>query len=146
MPAGRNQVDYTDIDYDALTVKADNSTITYDATKANGSAQVGLAVTWSADDTVALTADADFVLGKLIKVENTGGVLWAVVQNDGMMTLPAGASATVTRGTPIVGALGPSSARGYIRNAASGTAAELVKMNGHIVNVADTTNVVVDLD
>jgi hypothetical protein len=37
------------------TYKIDDSTITYSATAAGGSSQVGLAVTFSADDTVALT-------------------------------------------------------------------------------------------
>jgi hypothetical protein len=144
MPSGRKQVDYTGIRYDALTVKIDNSTIVYDGSKANGAdaTMIGKAVTWSADDTVALAADGDYVLGKLLSVTPDG---FASVQKWGMATLPAGASATVTRGTKIVGALGAASAKGYIRNAASATAAELVKQRGEIVNVADTTNVVVDL-
>jgi hypothetical protein len=141
MPAGRKQVDYTDIDFGALTLKIDASTIVYDSTKANGSAQVGLAVTLSADDTVALTADGDFVLGKLLKVAADG---FCTVQYDGLMALPAGASASVTRGKAIVGALGASSAKGYIREVATATAAELGRMQGSIINAADATAVVVN--
>ena len=92
MPSGRKQVDYTDIDYVAITVKIDNSTIVFDATQAGGAAatMIGKAVTWSAADTVALCADGDHVLGKLIKVEADN---FATVQVAGFTTLPGGASA-----------------------------------------------------
>lgn len=67
MATGRSQVDYTDIRYDALTFKVDGVTIVYDATKANGAADtmIGKAVTLSANDTVALCADGDAIVGKL---------------------------------------------------------------------------------
>ncbi len=124
------------------TYKIDNSTITYDASKAGGSAQVGLAVTFSADDTVALCADGDAVIGKIILVESDNK---ANIMTQGTMTLPGGASATLTRGAKIVGALGASSAKGHIRSAASGTAAELVKARGYIENAGTATAVVVTL-
>lgn len=143
MPSGRNQVDYTDIGYRAITVKIDNSTIVFDSTKAGGAAatMIGKAVTWSAADTVALCADGDHVLGKLLQVTPDN---FAVVQVGGFTTLPGGASATLTQGKKIVGALGAASAKGYIREVATGTAAELGKQNGSIVNAADTTAVVVN--
>ena len=124
------------------TYKIDNSTITYSATAAGGSAQVGLAVTFSAADTVALTADADAVVGKLILVESDDK---ATVMTEGTMTLPGGDSATLTLGATIVGDLGAAAAKGYIRSAASGTAAELVKARGRIENAGTTTAVVVTL-
>ena len=124
------------------TYKIDASTITYDASKAGGSAQVGLAVTFSAANTVALAADGDAVIGKLILVESDDK---ANVMTHGTMTLPGGASATLTLGAKIVGALGASSAKGYIRSAASATAAELVKARGFIDNAATATAVVVTL-
>lgn len=144
MVSGRSQVDYTDILRHDLTMKIDNSTIVFDATKVGGAdaTMIGKAVTISANDTVALCADADYVFGKLVRVFPDN---FCSVQIRGFADLPAGASATVTRGTNIVGALGASSAKGYIRSAASGTAAELIKMGGKIVNNADTTAVVVDL-
>lgn len=142
MASGRQQVDYSDIGYDAITVKVDNSTVLFDATKPGGSSQVGLAVTWSADDTVALTQDGDFVLGKIVKVNAD---LFATIQHKGFCTLPGGNGASLTRGKAIVGALGASSARGYIREVATATAAELGRMNGRIQNVADAANVVVQL-
>jgi len=141
MASGRNQVELDGIDYLAVTQKIDNSTIVFDATKANGSVSVGLAVTLSADDTVALAADGDAVLGKLIGVAFDN---FCTVQVEGFCTLPGGTSATLTRGTKIVGAL-LSSARGYIRSAASATAAELIKCDHTIWNAADTTAVRVHL-
>ena len=61
MPSGRRQVSYEGLRYDAITKKIDNSTITFDATKTNGSAGVGQAVTIVAGtvDAVALAADGD---------------------------------------------------------------------------------------
>lgn len=145
MASGRNQVDYTDIDYSALTLKIDNSTITFDATQPGGAAatMIGKAVTLSAADTVALCADGEFVLGKLLKVTDD---LFCSVQHKGFCTLPGGASASLTLGKAIVGALGAASAKGYIREVATATAAELGRMNGRIINAAVTTDVVVEFD
>lgn len=142
MPAGRDQVDYDGIRYDGMTFKIDNSTIVFDATQVNGAAatMIGKAVTLSADDTVALAADGDAVIGKLLKVEPGN---FATVQMYGYAQLPS--SGTITRGTRIVGALGPASAKGYVRSAASATAAELAKQRGLVVNIADTAAVWVDL-
>lgn len=135
----RDVVDYTDIDATYETYKIDNSTITYSATQTNGSAQVGLAVMLSTDDTVALTLDAVRVAGKLIKVEAD---LKATVQTGGYMKLPSGAGATLTIGSGIVGDL-DTAARGYIRVAAPATLAEVALQRGMIINNDDTANVVV---
>ena len=124
------------------TYKIDNSTITFDRDEVGGSAQVGLAVTFSAADTVALAADGDEIVGKLILVESDDK---ANVQTDGTMTLPGGSGATLTLGTKIVGDLGAASAKGYIRSAASATAAELIVCRGRIENAETTTAVVVTL-
>jgi hypothetical protein len=114
----------------------------YLATEEGGSAQVGLAVTLESDKTVSLVGDGENVEGKLIKVE-PGGV--CVVQVGGVMELPAGDGATVTAGRQIVGDLGAASAEGYIRNVATGTAAELGVARGRILDASDTTAVVVDM-
>lgn len=124
------------------TYKIDNSTIVFDRTKTGGSTQVGLAVTFSADDTVALTADGDAVVGKLIKVESDNK---ATVMTDGTMELAKGDEATVTRGTKIVGALATGSAKGYIRSVNTAVAAELGKARGRIENNATATAIVVTL-
>lgn len=129
------------IRYSADTFAIDNSTITYSATEENGSAQVGLAVTLSADKTVALAGDAEHVLGKLIKVTKDN---FAVVQTKGICTLPAGTSATLTLGAAIVGDL-LVSAKGYIRVSDGSTAAEIIAQKGTILDNDTTTAVVVDL-
>lgn len=139
----RNAVSLIGIGYEAETFLIDNSTITYSATVTGGSASVGLAVTFSADDTVALTADGNAVVGKLVKVEADNK---AVVQTGGYLTLPGGASASLTRGKKIVGALGAASAKGYIREVATATAAELGVARGFITNAGTTTAVVVRLE
>jgi hypothetical protein len=138
----RNIVSFTDIDPLTVTYKIDGSTITYSATTTNGSAQVGLAVTLSTDDTVGLVGDGEAVEGKLIKVEADNK---ATVQVGGYMTLPAGNGASLTLGKKIVGALNASSAEGYIREVATGTAAELGVCRGRIINNDTTTAVVVHL-
>jgi hypothetical protein len=145
----RNAVGYQDIDFLAITQKTDNSTILFSATTTPGlSAQAGLATTWSADDTQALTADANGVAGKLILVDadNPGGANpFCTVQVEGFCQLPGGNAAALTRGKHIVGALGAASARGYIRDVATAAAAELGVQNHTIWNVADTTAVWVKL-
>lgn len=137
----RAGVRYDGIGYKAATFKIDASTITYLATAPNGSSQVGLAVTFSADDTVQLVGDGEFVLGKLISVDKDG---YCVVQIGGMMKLPGGTSASLTRGKAIVGDL-LVSAEGYIREVNTATAAELGVMQGKIINNGTTTAVVVNL-
>jgi hypothetical protein len=128
-----------------LTFIADNSTIVYDGTQANGAptTMIGKAVTLSADNTAALCADGDAVLGKLISVDSDGK---CSVRVHGYVDLPGGASATLTRGVAVVGALGAASAKGYVRIAASATAAELVKARGLIINNGTTTAVGILLD
>ena len=138
----RNTVSYTRNQAQDETYIIDASTITFDVTKVNGSAQVGLAVTLSGNNTIKLTEDGEFVLGKLMKVEGDGK---AAVQESGFMTLPGGASASLTRGKGVVGALGASSAKGYIREVATATAAELGRQRGYIQDVSDTANVLVKL-
>lgn len=138
----RLDVRFTDIDYRAETFKIDNSTITYSATEDNGSAQVGLAVTLSAGDTVELVGDGEAVLGKLIEVTKDN---YGVVQTRGYMTLPGGTAATLTRGKKIVGDL-LVAAEGYIREVAVATAAELGVQRGRIVDATTTTAVVVYLE
>ncbi len=130
-------------DLDNGTYLIDNSTITYDVTKAAGSASIGLAVTLSASKTVALCADGDAVIGRLIKVESDNK---AVVQTGDWVKFSGGLSATLTLGTGIVGALGASSAKGYVRSAASATAAELLKAVGQIHDNTDPTAIIVRMN
>ena len=140
----RNTVAFDGIGAVYATFLIDNSTIVYDATKANGAAatMIGQAVSLSAAATVQLASDAEAIVGKLIKVEADNK---ATVQVRGFMTLPGGASATLTRGLKIVGALGAASAKGFIRIAASATAAEIVAGIGQIIDASTTTAVVVHI-
>lgn len=123
------------------TYEIDAVSITYSATVAGGSSQVGLAVTLTDDNTIATAADGEEIEGKLIKVEADG---WATVQVGGYMTLPAGTSASLTNGKKIVGDL-LVSAEGYIREVNTGTAAELGVCRGRIIDNSTTTAVVVCL-
>jgi len=137
MADARLDVTFDGIGYGAETYAIDDSTITYSATSANGSASVGLAVTLSAGSTVALCADAEHVLGKLISVSADN---FATVQTSGFATLPGGTSATLTEGKAVVGDL-LVAAKGYVRDANTAVAAELGVMNGRIID-ADTTTAV----
>lgn len=140
----REAVNHVGIGYVADTYPHD-STIVYDATLAGGAAttMVGKAVTLAANNQIALTADGNMVLGKLIKVEPNG---FAVVQIGGQMTLPGGNGATLTAGKKIVGALGASSAKGYIREVATATAAELGVCRGYTIDSSTATDTVVFLE
>lgn len=137
----RADVNFNEIGAEFVTFKIDNSTIAYSATAANGSAQVGLAVALSAAETVELAGDGEEVVGKLVSVEPDG---YCTVQVAGFMTLPAGTSASLTVGKKIVGDL-LVSAEGYIREVATGTAAELGVARGMIIDAGVTTAVVVRL-
>lgn len=127
-----------------MSCKIDDSTITYSATEDDGSAQVDLAVTFSADALVIETvADGEFVLGKLAKVEKDGV---ALVQYAGGMTLKAGDGvSSLALGKRIVGDLGAAAAEGYIREVATGTAAEMGVARGFAVDDSTLTAVCVML-
>ena len=134
----RLTVGFDGIAAEYATFKIDNSTIVYSATQNGGSAAVGKAVTMSADDTVALANDGEAVIGKLIKVESDN---IATVQIKGAVTLPGGTSASLTRGKKIVGAVDGSGNKGYIREVATATAAELGVCRGFIVDAGTSTAV-----
>lgn len=137
----RADVDFVGIGYRAETFAIDDSTITYSATADNGSSVVGRAVTLSAAGTVALAADAEPIIGKLIQVHSDN---FATVQTKGHCTLPGGTSATLTLGAAIVGDL-LVAAKGYIRVSDGATAAEIIAQRGRIIDAGTTTAVVVDL-
>lgn len=128
--------DYTGIDNVRLPFGIDGVTLIYDPTAAFGHAAAGRAVTLSGDKIVALCADGEFVLGRLEAIESDGT---AIVIVDGLVQLPGGNGATLTRGKEIVGALGPASAKGYIREVASATAAELARGRGSLLT-SDATS------
>lgn len=127
-----------------FAVKSGGS-ITYDRTYEGNSPEFGRACAMSAASEVNLAADAEAVVGKLLKVEKDPTYTYVcTVQVAGFMTLPGGTGASLTRGKKIVGAL-LSSAKGYIREVATGTAAELGVARGFILDASDTAAVVVAL-
>lgn len=136
----RNVIAFDEIDAESVTFLIDGVTITYDATLPNGAAatMIGKAVTLSAARTVALAADADPVIGKLIAVESDSK---ARVQVGGFMEFGAGTAAALTLGCTIVGAL-LAAAKGYIRVS---VAAESPKARGAIIDASVTTAVIVRL-
>lgn len=138
----RADVKYDGIKAEYVTYKADNSTITYSATEKNGSAVVGRAVTFSANETVQLAGDGEAIVGKLIEVTKDN---YCVVQTGGYMTLPGGTSASLTLGKKIVGDL-LVSAEGYIREVDTAQAAELGVARGAIQDASVTTAVVVRME
>jgi hypothetical protein len=126
-----------------LTFRVDAATIVYDATLPGGSAVVGRAVGLKAASggLVELVADGQRVLGKLLQVEADGACSIAVT---GVVTLPGG-DAPPAVGLPIVGAT-LAAARGYIRAAASATAADLLAMRGTVFDPTTSTAIEVHLD
>lgn len=147
MATPRDGLDYSGILPKNVTFKYD-STIIFDNTKAKNSAQAGLAVTLTADDTVGLAADGDRIVGRLelVHAGGQGGGTICSVQVRGFCKLPLGNAQTATRGQAIVGALGVASAKGYIRNVNTAVAAELGKCSGEIMRAVDgSNNVLIDL-
>jgi len=144
MPNPRNLVDFEGIHGAYSTYKTDGVTIVYDATQPGGAAAatLGKAVSLSAAGTVQLASDGEAIVGKLLKVEADNK---ATVQDAGFVSLPAGNAASVTLGLKVVGALGAAAAKGYIREVASATAAEINKGRGQIVDASVTTAVYVRL-
>ena len=119
--------------------------ITYDRTYEGNSPEFGRACAMTAASEVDLCADADCVVGKLLKVEKDPTYTYVCsVQVAGLMTLPGGTGATLTRGKKVVGDLLVAD-KGYIREVDTAVAAELGKMRGFIIDASDTAAVVVAL-
>lgn len=124
-----------------FAVKSGGS-ITYDRTDEGNSPEFGRACTLSGNSEVDLVGDGEAVLGRLLKVEKDPTFTYvATVQIGGVAYLPGGSGATLTRGKKIVGDLGAASAKGYIRDVATGTAAELGVARGVILDISDTAAV-----
>ena len=95
------------------TFQGDGKTIQYDVTKPNRSDAVGKAFKLNAAGIGELVDDGDAIDGKVIAVDDDHKFTAALIF--GGLTLPLGTSATVARGDNVVGALGPSSAKGYVK-------------------------------
>jgi hypothetical protein len=140
MVTPRDVARFDGIGYKAVTMPVDSS-IVYDETEPNGSAQVGLAAALTGNNIAGLAADGAAIKGRIERVEWDG---FATIQIEGYVRLPGVTAATLTRGTKIVGAAG-ATGNGYIRTANSAVAAELSKGIGDIQDVSDATNVLVRL-
>ena len=95
------------------TLKGDGVTIKYDVTKPNRSDAVGKAYTINADGKAELAGDGDQIDGKVNHVDDANNITAAYLFAG--LRLPIGDSATVAKGDKLVGALGPSSAKGYVK-------------------------------
>ena len=104
------------------TLKGDGVTIKYDITKPNRSDAVGKAYKYNKTTGKAeLVADGEEIDGKVLHVDDKHNITAAYMF--GGLRLPLGESATVATGDKLVGALGPESAKGYVKAALSAAAA-----------------------
>ena len=103
------------------TLKGDGVTIKYDVTKPNRSDAVGKAYRMNADGKAELVGDGEEFDGKVTHVDDKHNITGAYMF--GGLRLPLGESATVAKGDKLVGALGPDSAKGYVKAAPSAAAA-----------------------
>lgn len=126
----RKRIQYRSIASEFLTMKYD-ATITFSDALPGGSASVGLAVTVVAgtNDTASLTTDASPVLGRLERVQWDG---YCTVAISGTLLLPIG-TGTVTVGLKVCGCL-LVAAKGYIRNIAPATLAEVAVARGLVLS------------
>ena len=102
------------------TLQGDGVTIKYDVTKPNRSDAVGKAYTINADGKAELAGDGDQIDGKVNHVDDANNITAAYMF--GGLRLPLGDGETVAKGDKLVGALGPSSAKGYVKTAPAATA------------------------
>ena len=94
------------------TLKGDGVTINYDAAKPNRSTAVGLAYKINSDGKAELVAAGDEIHGKVVSVDSDNNITGAYMF--GGLRLPIGSNKTVKKGDKLVGALGKSSAKGYV--------------------------------
>ena len=95
------------------TLKGDGTTIKYDVTKPNRSDAVGKAYRMNADGKAELVDDGAEFDGKVTHVDDKHNITAAYLFAG--LRLPLGDSATVAKGDRLVGALGPDSAKGYVK-------------------------------
>lgn len=99
------------------TFQGDGETIKYDITKPGRSDAVGKAFRINADGKGELVIDGQEIDGKVLEVDDDNKFTGAYMF--GGLTLPIGDEQTITRGDRLVGALGPSNAKGYVKAAGS---------------------------
>ena len=134
MPDPRDIVRYDDIDIQTATFIIDGTSVTYSATAAGGSAQVGQWVQLTAARTVGLTGNGSEVLGLLLVVHHDGK---CTVQTGGYATGPA--TGTVNAGDRVVG----SATAGSVRAAAAATLADVAAQRGFVIDASTPARTVV---
>ena len=97
------------------TLKGDGTTIVYDKNKPNRSDAVGKAYKINASGKAELVGDGDEIDGKVLSVDPENNITGAY--KFGGLSFLIGDGETVTVGSKVVGALGPASAKGYIKDA-----------------------------
>lgn len=118
------------------TFQGDGVTIKYDITKPNRSEAVGKGYRINPTTGLGeLVEDGDEIDGKVLDVDDDNKFTGAYIF--GGLTFPLGTGATVTRGDKIVGALGPSSAKGYVK-----AASELARPASDFADLAAATTAV----
>ena len=96
------------------TLPGDGTTIKYDVTKPNRSDAVGKAYKYNKTTGKAeLVADGDEIDGKVTHVDDKHNITAAYMFAG--LRLPLGDGETVAKGDKLVGALGPDSAKGYVK-------------------------------
>lgn len=134
------------IGFRAETFLIDGVTIpAFDDSVPLGTALAGRAVSMVAgtEDMVELSAAGQTILGRLDHVEGDG---IAVVQVEGECKLPLGNAVTVVRGNKIVGALGASSARGFIGPAVGTDGTTALAGRHRVEGIANAPSISVYLD
>ena len=103
------------------TFQGDGETIKYDPTQPGRSDAVGKAFRINEEGKGVLVADGEEIDGKVLEVDDDHKFTGAYMC--GGLLFPIGENQTVKRGDKLVGALGPSNAKGYVK--AVGTPAAL---------------------
>lgn len=123
--------------FETDTFQGDGTTIKYDATKRNRSDAVGKAFRINDDGKGALVADGEEIDGIVLQVASddkfTGAYLF------GGLFFLIGDNQTVSKGDKIVGALGPSNAKGYIKSAPDITALPTALADLEAADINDDT-------
>ena len=104
------------------TFQGDGDTIKYDITKSGRSNAIGKAFKINADGKGELVDDGDAIDGKVLDIDDDHKFTAAYMF--GGLRLPIGDSETVARGDKLLGALGPDSAKGYVKAVAAPSSLE----------------------
>ena len=123
--------------FESTTFQGDGVTILYNATAKNRSVAVGKAYRINAEGKGELVGDGEEIDGIVLQVASDNKFVGAYLF--GGKNFLIGNGATVAKGDKIVGALGPSSAKGYVKGVAAVTA-----LPTDLADLASTTDIDTD--